>query len=59
MNAVGNEIRDMNQEREIAQGRAELRQAQQREAEMEGRLRSLENQQMANQMAQQMSAAGR
>lgn len=47
VNAVGNEIRDMNQEREIQRERAELDMAKQREAELEMRLRQLEMNQRA------------
>jgi hypothetical protein len=45
MNNVGNEIRDYNQEREIAQGRIELEQAKGREALLEQRLKALEDSQ--------------
>ena len=46
MNQIGNDIRDYRQESEIAQTRAQLQDARQREADMEARLRQLE---MANQ----------
>jgi hypothetical protein len=45
MNNVGNEIRDYNQEREIAQGKIELEQAKSREALLEQRLKALEDSQ--------------
>ena len=43
--SIGNEIRDMNQEREIQRERAELDVAKQRQAELEARLAQLERQQ--------------
>lgn len=46
INQIGNDMRDYRQETEIAQTRAQLQDARQREAEMEARLRQLE---MANQ----------
>lgn len=45
MNSVGNEIRDYNQEREIAQSKIELEQAKGREALLEQRLKALEDSQ--------------
>jgi uncharacterized membrane protein len=42
LNSIGNEIRDNRQESEIQRSRAELEQARMKEAELEGRLRSLE-----------------
>jgi hypothetical protein len=43
VNSVGNEIRDYNQEREIAQSKIELEQAKGREALLEQRLKALED----------------
>lgn len=58
MNQIGNDMRDYRQEGEIASTRAQLQASQQRELEMEARLRQLEmanqNQQLTQQQQQML-----
>lgn len=51
VNAIGNEIRDVRQENEIARERAELEVSKQRQAQLEQRLYELERNQMQMQAA--------
>jgi len=50
--SLGNEVRDFNQEREIASSKAELEQTKAREAELEQRLKALEDAQTNREVKQ-------
>ncbi|KAL3923292.1 MAG: hypothetical protein SGILL_001739 [Bacillariaceae sp.] len=53
INQIGNDMRDYRQEGEIRDARSQLEQARMREAELDARLRALENGQQPNQLTQQ------
>lgn len=53
INQIGNDMRDYRQEGEIRDARYQLEQARMREAELDARLRQLENGQQPNQLTQQ------